>query len=853
MVMVSLLAAPLVQAQSLEDVASIRVDELSDEQVRAVMRKAADSGLSSSELIEMAKAQGMSEAEAQKLKNRIQAIELGSSEVATAKSTPNDRKPREQVDASIIRQNANQVKAAMQEAPALPLFGMDLFYQKDRNLTFEPSLSLATPSSYILGPGDMVYIDIYGASENYYESTVTPEGKILLENIGPIAVSGLSIVEAKKLIQSRMARYYEDLQGPNPATFMEISLGNIRSIKVHMVGELRLPGTFTLSAFSSVFNALYAAGGPNQNGTMRNIRVMRNNRQVAIVDAYDFLINGKANMNFQLQDQDVILVEPYQGRVTVEGAVKRPMVYEVKGGESFEEILAYAGGFTENAYTQRVSVTRLTPKEKAVSDVYQEQFGIFTVQAGDRYEVGKILDRYTNRVQLKGAVFRPGNYAWSEGLKLSQLIQKADGLKGDAYLPRATVLRAHEDLSTSIIPVNLQAVANGQEDLLLQAEDIIRISSVYDLKDEYYLKISGEVRDPGIYPYAEGMTAEDLILLAGGFSEAAATNNVEIARRNIDQAEGEMATLIPVQVNSSLSLDGSSEKLMPYDNIIVRGKPNFALDRVVMVEGQVNAPGEFALKSADERISDVINRAGGLTSFAYANGATLIRRTEYYDTESERLRREKNNVKLLERVATEDPSDAQNQQILRLLEGSPEGYQESNRDARIQYRHETLQEISQGEGASIKIKQQEAIAIDLKNILENPGSKFDLILEEGDIITVPKQLQTVRLRGEVIYPTTVRYENNQSMKYYIDRAGGFDNRAKRKRTYVVYANGEVARTKTFFFINTYPRIEPGVEVIVPSKGPRVPLRVGEIIGLTSGLATLALVISQINFNSGSGN
>ena len=838
-------------AQTIPDISNIDVDELSDAQLRTLLERASSSGISKAELVEMARARGMSNQELEKLMDRIEKLETSPTTMKSS-STASKREPRQQAGLNEILDGVLTNQEDLEEKEELkPYFGLDLFYQKERKLTFEPSLSLATPKSYVLGPGDLVYVDVYGASENYYESTVTPEGKLILEHVGPISVSGLSVGEASRVIKNRLSQFYAEMQGPNPSTFMEVSLGNIRSIKVHLVGELRLPGTFTLSAFSTVFNALYAAGGPNINGTMRNIKVIRNNKQVALVDAYDFLVNGRTNMGFQLQDQDIILVEPYQARVKLEGAVKRPLIFEVKDGETFEDVLAFAGGFTDNAFKNKISVTRYTEKEKAVSDIYAGQFGIFTVKGGDHYKIGTVLNRYKNRVQIKGAVFREGNYALTEGLTLSELIEKAEGLRGDAYLKRASIVRTHDDLSTSVIQVDLNAVNSGTKDVALESDDIVKIASIYDLKDEFYLKISGEVRDPGIYPYSAEMTVEDLIMNAGGFKESASINDIEIARRLKDQESGEIAELISVNLASDLSIGGSSTVLKPFDNVIVRRKPNFALEKMVKVEGQVNAPGEFALRDAEERISDVISRAGGLTGYAYPRGATLIRRTEYYNTESERIRRQKNMQQLLERLEREakDPSESQLNQKERLSTDTEalQNGQEKN-DLITKTKKETLENISQEKEAQtdIKIKETEAIAIDLEAIIKNPGSKYDLILEEGDIISVPKQLQTVRLRGDVIYPTTVRYENNRTLKYYIDRAGGFDNRAKRRRTYVVYANGEVARTKSFLFLKSFPQMEPGSEVIVPSKGPRTPLRVGELIGLTSGLATLVLVITQIN-------
>ncbi|UCS95710.1 SLBB domain-containing protein [Echinicola marina] len=841
----------MLQAQSVSDIANIKVDELSDDQIREMVKKAADAGISQAELLQMAKARGMSTMELEKLAKRVEKLDGPSTTMKSSSSTAS-REPRRQMDLNEILQGVLSNQEEIEELEEIqPYFGLDLFYQKERKLTFEPSLNQATPKSYVLGPGDLLYVDVYGASEQYYEAIITPEGSLILDNVGPISVAGLSVDAASKVIKNRLSQYYSEMQGESPSTFVQVSLGNIRSIKVHLVGELRLPGTFNLSAFSTVFNALYAAGGPNINGTMRNIKLIRNNKQIAVIDAYDFLVDGKANMGFQLQDQDVILVEPYESRVKLEGAVKRPLIFEAKAGETLGDILRYAGGFTDNAYTERVSVTRYTDKEKAVSDVFAGQYDIFTVKGGDQYKVGDVLDRYKNRVQIKGAVYRPGNYALTDGLSLSKLIDQAEGLKGEAYLKRASIIRTADDLSTSVIQVDLNQVTSGSADFQLEPDDIVKIASIYDLKDEYYLKVSGEVRNPGIYPFSEGMTVEDLIISAGGFNEAASLDDLEIARRLQGENEGEIAELISANVNQDLSINANSTVLKPFDNVIVRRKPNFALEKVVMVDGQVNAPGEFALRGAEERISDVIERAGGLTRFAYPKGATLIRRTEFYNTESERLRKVKNMEKLLERLDAEatDPSEAQSNQKQRLeQETGKDNQQNSKRDLIIKTKEETLKDISQVEGpqTAIKIKETEAIAIDLVAIMENPGSKYDLILEEGDIISVPKQLQTVRMRGDVIYPTTVRYENNRSMKYYIDRAGGFETRAKKKRTYVVYANGEVARTKSFLFMKSFPKVEPGSEVIVPSKGPRAPIRLGEIIGLTSGLATLVLVITQIN-------
>jgi protein involved in polysaccharide export with SLBB domain len=435
------------------------------------------------------------------------------------------------------------------------------------------------------------------------------------------------------------------------------------------------------------------------------------------------------------------------------------------------------------------------------------------------------------------------------------LIDKAEGLRGEAYLPSASILRTKDDLTTELIQVNLREIIDGNEkNILLEAEDIVRISSIYDLNEEFYVKITGEVREPGIYPFSSNMTVEDLIVEAGGLREAASSSNIEIARRSQSSNAGDISEIIPVEINEDLSFSTESTALQPFDNVLIRRKPNFDLEKLVQIEGQVNSPGKYAVENANERISDIIRRAGGLTSFAYPQGATLIRRTEFYHTESERIRKEKDLLNLYDRLATDsaDPTESQAMFLRRLnlpLSDSSAAKNENEEDIITQTREEILTDITQNRSGltNIKIKETEAIAIDLEAILRTPGSGYDLILEEGDIISIPKQLQTVRLRGEVIYPTTVRHVESRSMGFYINRAGGFDNRAKRRKTYVVYANGEVARTKSFLFFKSYPPVEPGSEIIVPSKGPRIPLLPGQIIGATTGLATLALILTQINY------
>lgn len=844
------LAIPKGFSQITTDLTQLKIDDLSDAQVKELIARASEAGLSTQEFLRMAQMRGMQASEVVKLGDRIE--ELESSESGVSKSAKiSKRSPRQQIDFNTITQGFYQPQNDLEEIDLdNQIFGSSLFYQKDRKLSFEPSLNQATPKNYILGPGDVVFVDIYGQSEQYYEASVNPDGFILLDNVGPISVSGKSIEEATGIIKSRVSRYYPGISGSNPATSIQVTLGNVRTIKVHILGEARLPGTFTLSAFSTVFNALYAAGGPNENGSMRAVRLIRNNKLIAEIDVYELLIKGTAELDKQLQDQDIIQVIPFLSRVQIKGEVKRKMTFEIGSEDTFDDLIQYAGGFTDEAFKDRVAVSRITGNQRSVSDVYQNQFKLFTLKGGDEITVGRILERYSNRVQIKGAVYRAGIFALTEGLTLSKLIQNAEGLRGDAYISQASILRNKEDLSTEMIQVNLKAILEGTApDIELKREDIIRIASIYDIQNERYVQVLGAVKNPGAYPYSESMKVEELLIMAGGLQESANTKELEIARRLEDSDLGTLSDIIPVEINPDLSFNENSKVLLPFDQVMVRKRTNFAMQRLVSVEGQVNSPGIFAIQSSGEKISDLIKRAGGINSFAYPKGAALIRRTEFFNTESEQIRRQRNLEEIKQKLIVDpENSEAQEIQLNRLFIdlGSPN----KNLDTVLaQTKKESLDDLAAGTpGFNVKIKQTEAVAINLDAIMKNPGAEQDLILEEGDVISVPKLLQTVRIRGGVVYPTTIRFESGKNLKHYIDGAGGFERRANRKQTYVIYANGAVSRTRTLLLLKNYPIMEPGSEVIVPSKGPKMPVRFGDLVGVTTGLATLILVISQLNQN-----
>jgi protein involved in polysaccharide export with SLBB domain len=844
------------QAQSLPDVSSLNVDELTDAQIMDLMKRATSMGYSEDDFLVMAKAQGLPAAELAKLSKRVNQIK--SARVAQSQAIVGSRDRKQQEWDDIIKRR----QQALEQHNAKPMedriFGLNIFGSA-QGISFDPSMNMATPKNYVVGPGDELFIDIYGASEQYYEAKINADGKLLLQNIGPIAVNGFTIEQATQRIKSRLSTVYTGMSGANPNTFVQVSLGSLRTIKVNIVGEVKMPGTFSVSSLASVFNALYLAGGPTANGTLREIKVFRNNKLISTIDAYEFLLNGKTSTNISLEDQDVIIINPFISRVEVEGEVKRPGIFEIKGNETFVDLLNYAGGFTDNAYKDRISVTRNTNTEKIVSDIFANQFELFNPKGGDSYYIGQLLNRFQNRVQIKGAVFREGNYAITEGLTVGELIKRADGLRGDAFLKRALIIRTKDDLTTQTIAFDLGELLKGNvADIKLERDDVLTISSLYDTREEFYVKITGEVNNGGAFPYSQSMTVEDLILMAKGLRESASEANIEIARRVKDQNTKDISDIILLKVNKDLSLNADASKitLEPFDHIIVRPNPNFRTEKFIKVEGEVFFPGDYAIKNVNERISDVIKRAGGLNEFSYAKGATLIRYTEFFEKDSELDKKRQNLAKVLRRLDNDNINLTESERMFldrldqKLFESEYSTEDES--DYASFAKKERLAEISKRNTmfADVNIRETEAIGINLEEIMKTPGSKYDLILEEGDIISIPKQLQTVRMRGRLLYPTTVRYESSRSLKYFVNNAGGFDNRAKRRHTYVVYANGEVARTKNLLFIKSYPSVEPGAEVIVPAKPPKVPMSTGDIVGISTGLATLLLVLTQINFSSG---
>lgn len=682
------------------------------------------------------------------------------------------------------------------------IFGHNIF--SNVNLTFEPNVNVATPADYQLGPGDEVIIDVWGASETTIREVISPEGSILVSNLGPVYLSGKTVDEANEYLKEEFAKIYSGVSGNVPSTQVKLTLGEIRSIQVNVMGEVAVPGTYTLSSFASVFHALYRAGGVNSIGSLRSIRVVRNGAVVADLDVYDFILNGKMKEEVRLQDGDVILVQPYQSLVQILGKVKRPMFYELKPGETAELLLDYAGGFTGDAYKKAIRVIRKSGRELQVYNVDDKEYGTFAMDDGDVVTVDSVLQRFENRVEIRGAVYRPGLYQLDGEMNtVKLLLEKAEGLRGDAFLNRAILDREHDDLEHEIIQVDVKGIMNGTvADIPLQKNDVLYIPSIHDLKEEATLTIHGEVANPGTYLYSENMTVEDLVVQAGGLLEAAATTKVEVARRVKNPKSTDYSNIVGesfvFDLKDGLLVGEGSENfhLEPFDEVYIRKSPAYREQQNVMIAGEVLFSGNYALSKKKERLSDLIEKAGGVTPDAYVRGARLIRTMT-----ADEIRRRDDAIRMAK------------------SSGGPDSIAVSMLDVSNFY----------------------PVGIDLEGALKEPGSDDDLVLRDGDILYVPEYVSTVKISGAVMYPNTVTYKKGASLKDYIDQAGGYGNNAKKRKAYVVYMNGTVARPRS----SSSKAIEPGCEIIVPSKDKRNKMTPAEILSIGTSTASLATMIATL--------
>ena len=675
------------------------------------------------------------------------------------------------------------------------VFGRDIFTNK--RLDFSPSENIATPRNYRLGPGDQVIIDVFGANQTTLSGTISPEGSINIDVLGPVYLNGKTIEEANSYLKKRLASIYAGLKRSNVKTDIRLSLGQIRTIQVNVLGDVEVPGTYTLSSFSTVFHALYKAGGIKDPGSLREIKVNRNGRTIATVDVYDFILNGNDRSDIRLNEGDVIIVPAYSCMVKLNGMVKRPMYFEMKEGESLKQLLKYAGGFAKGAYTNTITVTRQTGKDYEVCNVDNFDLVSFKVKDGDEVEVGELVSRFENRVTVRGAVYHPGVYQVGKVTSLKELVEKADGLLPEAFTDRIVMHRENPDRSLEALSVDLTKILNGTApDIALKNNDVVYIPSVQDLRDEGTLTISGDVANPGTFPFARNTTLEDLIIQAGGLLESASLSRIDVSRRVKEQyglqAQQKIGEFFTFTIKEGFIIDGDPAfKLEPYDIVYVRRSPSYMEQRNVVIEGEANFPGTYPLTMRNERLTDLLKKGGGATDFAYLKGARLVRKI----TEEE-------NVKMRE--------------VYR----------------RIFLVGDSLT------NASIALGKEYYVGIELDKALAEPGSKYDVILRDSDRLEIPGEITTVRVSGAVQSPNVLTYEPGKSLKYYIHQAGGYGDRARRGHVFVLHMNGHITMAKDT------KEIDPGAEIIVPIKKKNATNWAG-ILSIGTTAATIATTIATI--------
>ncbi|WP_439695047.1 SLBB domain-containing protein [Mucilaginibacter sp. AW1-7] len=772
------------------------------------MQQAQNAGLSDADLIQQAQSRGMSASQSQKLQSRIKNIRSKSGVSSTNAADSTNTQGR-QLNYKPDSNDSLSTQKDIFESLKPKIFGADIF--KNKNSSFEPNLKLATPLNYIVGPNDQLNINVYGNSLVNWKLEVSPEGNINIPGVGILNVGGKTIEQASVAIKSRLAA---NNYAVGRGTSVQVTLGNIRSIKVIIIGQVSKPGTYTLPSLATVFNALYMAGGPTDNGSLRQIEIIRNNRIIRHLDVYDFLVKGDQKNNIGLQDQDIVRVPTYRTRVELAGQVKIPALFEVLPGESLDDIINYAGGFTDSAYTARIKVSQISDQQRKITDVLEADYKNYVPLRGDKYTIESIINRFENRVVINGAVFKPGDYELQNGLTLYQLIEKAAGLKEDAFTERGTITRLKPDNSTEMIGFSVKDVMNKTVNIPLQREDIINISSIFDLRDKYVVTINGSVRKPGKFAFSENMKVEDLILKAGGFAEGASTKRIEVARRvsNADPSSksSSVAQVFSVNIDGPLKPNEANFVLTPFDIVSIYSLPGYEKQKTVKVEGEVLYPGSYTIKTKNEKISDLIARAGGLTASADVEGGSLKRE----------------NIAILGIDKNKADTTAFTLERMAQANRLKRAYKDSTTNADTQQRNNY-------------------VGIDLGAVLKTPGSKSDLLLEDGDIIRVPKQQQIVRVNGQVLYPSAVVYDSSKSFNDFVSNAGGYGPDALRRGAYVVYPNGTVKGTRKFLFFNNHPSVKPGSEIYVPKKSESKGNTAQNILGFTTGLASLGAIILGI--------
>lgn len=770
---------------------------MTDEQVLEYVQQGAASGKTREEMVSELTLRGVTRAQAQRVYNLYRSRQNSNEAKADAQEATRTH--------SVVGEVTDEEDVTAFVAENTTVYGRNIF--RDKNLNFAPSENLATPRNYRLGPGDEVIIDVFGRNQTTLRGVISPEGSINVDILGPVYLSGMTIEEANKYLKKRLAQIYSGL-GKTSGTDMRLSLGQIRTIQITVVGDVPHPGTYVLSAFATAFHALYKAGGVIEPGTLRDIKVLRDDKVIAKIDVYEFLLNGTMSSDVRLDEGDVILVSPYKSLVSIEGGVKRAMFFEMKDGETLSQLLDYAGGFTNGANTSSVTVYRQDQKSFEVRTVEDKEFASFVMKNGDRVEIGQLQSRFENRVTIHGSVFFPGTYELGTVRTAKELVDKAGGLLPEAYTDRVVVHRERPDKTQEVFSLNLTDILAGlRPDFVLDNNDELFISSTPDLKERGTMTISGMVAKPGSYPFAENTTIEDFIIMAGGLLDGASTSRVDVTRRKKD-ANGMVATsdigeLYSFSLENGLADTGDRAFVLePYDEVRVHKSPSYNIQRHFTVNGEVNFPGSFSLTSRQERVSDLINKAGGLTEFAYAEGAHLIR------------------------IATAEEINIASEMVEVIVHQSE------------------LDETTSAEGVGSALSRTFKVSLDLKKALANPGGPEDVILREGDVLEIPSLNNVVRIHGAVRFPTAVNYDKKMRGRNYIEEAGGFAKGALRGKGYVVDMSGRAKRYRAGMAIN------PGSEIFIPTREKKEekefnPTLLMAIAQSAASMGTLAVAVYSI--------
>lgn len=783
--------SPLLMAQS----------SMTDQQVLEYVKQGMSEGKDQRQMATELARRGVTREQAERVK-KLYEQEQGVSTSKMSGTEQNEARLREATqEESTTSVLENPQPDSRELAQENQVFGRNIF--NTRNLTFEPSVNLATPPNYRLGPGDEVIIDIWGTSQNTIRQQISPDGTINIEKIGPVSLSGMTVSEANEYLKRVLGKTYSGLDALDGTLEIRLTLGNARTIQINVMGEVIQPGTYALSSFSTVFHALYRAGGVNEIGSLRNVQVTRNGKTVAKVDVYDFIMKGKTQDDIRLQEGDVIIVPAYEALVQISGNVKRPMKFEMKKNETLATLINYAGGFSADAYTRSLRVVRQNGEEYEINTVKEIDYSAYPMRNGDVVTAEAILNRFTNKLEVRGAVYRPGIYQLNGEINtVRALVNEAKGLMGDAFTNRAVLQREREDLTTEIISVDVRSIMAGTSpDIPLQKNDILYIPSIHDLEDRGDVAIFGEVAKPDSYSYSDNMTLEDLIIRAGGLRESASTVRVDVSRRIKDpkstHSTDSIGQMFTFALKDGFVIDGEQGfTLQPYDQVFVRRSPGYQAQQNVRVTGEVIFGGTYAMTTTEERLSDLVKKAGGATPKAYLRGAKLIRVAN--DEEKKRMR---DVINLMNRQFGEAMMDS----------------------------------------LGIRVEDTFSVGIDLEKAMAKPGSEYDLVLREGDVLDVPKLNNTVKVNGAVMMPNTVGYLSDKNANYYLDQAGGYALNAKKSKKFVIYMNGQVARIKG----RSKDKIEPGCEIIVPSKKNKR-VNVGEILGYASSFGSLATMFATIS-------